>query len=279
MTGKHYGKHFGDVDGMEGRESPTAILAAGLDLQLNPDDSLPRFRRHVRPAEPGARRHVEVASSEAAWPVRVEVELGPVERERRTTVVVRAVDDRAEGDRRRPRIECGGTRRYPDVLTANAAEAIGGDEDLEPVAPDGNAIVVERTVELRHVDAWAERAVGLERARVNVDAAEPARSRTVEVERRDPRGIVLEDGRAVVGEWRVHDAPKILRGLPAEVVPLVLASGDEQVGGAAAASAGAVEIQPVTVGGEAGDAVVPGRVDVRPEVHRLAPGDVEARPL
>src|SRR3989442_9300373 len=80
-------------------------------------------------------------------------------------------------------------------------------------------------------------------------------------------------------ESRVHDAPEILWGLPAEVVPLVPAPGDEHVRGAAAAPPGAVEIQSVTVGGEAGDAVVPGRVDVRPEVNRLAPGGVDARPL
>src|SRR2546422_1529061 len=78
----------------------------------------------VWPAKPRARRHVEVAPSEAARPFRVEVELGPIERERRTTVEVRAVDDWAEWDWRRPRIERGGTRRYPDVLTANAAGAI-----------------------------------------------------------------------------------------------------------------------------------------------------------
>src|SRR5713101_2111882 len=240
---------------------------------------LPGILCHVRPAEPRARRYVEVEPSEAARPIRMEVELGPVERERRTTIEVRAVDDWSEWDWRRPRIEGGGTGRHPDVLTANAAGAISGDEDLEPVAPDGNAVVSERTVQLRHIDARAERTVGLERARINVYVAQPAGSRTVEVQCRDPSGVVLEDGRAVVGERRVHSAPEILRGLPAEVVPLILAPGDEQIRGPAAARPVPVEIQPVTVGGEAGDAVTSGRVDVRPEVNRLAPGGVDARPL
>src|SRR6266702_615648 len=129
------------------RSRPRPLL---LFLTLPPLVRLvPGLLCRVRPAEPRASRHVEVEPSEAARPVRVEVELRPVERERRTTVEVRAADDRAEWDWRRPRIERGGTRRYPDVLTAHAAGAIGGDEDLQPVAPDGNAIVVERTVELR----------------------------------------------------------------------------------------------------------------------------------
>ena len=31
-TGKHYGKHFGNVDGMEGRASPTAHSLQGLSF-------------------------------------------------------------------------------------------------------------------------------------------------------------------------------------------------------------------------------------------------------
>src|SRR5260370_19162264 len=235
--------------------------------------------RNVSPVKARARGHVQVVATETARSVRVEVELRTVERERRPTVEGWAVDDWAEWDRRRPWIERGGTRRRPDVLTANAAGAIGGDEDLQPVAPDGNAVVREPTIELRHVDAWTEGAVGLERARIDVDVAEPARSRTVEAQRRDARGVVLEDGRAVVGVRRVHDAPEILRQLPPEVVPRVLAPRDEQVCGAAAAPPATLEIHSVTVDGEVGDAVGPARVDVRPQVNRRAPGGVSAPSL
>ncbi len=105
----------------------------------------PGIRCKVRPAEPRALGHVQVVATETARSGRIEVELRPVERERRTAVEVRTVDDWAEGDGRRPGIERGGSRRYPDVLTALAAGAIGGDEDFQPVAPDGNAVVRELT--------------------------------------------------------------------------------------------------------------------------------------
>src|SRR2546428_323074 len=182
--------------------------------------------RYIRPAEPGARGHIQVVSPEATRTGREEVERRAVERERGRAVEGCTIDRRPEVDRRGPPVEGGGPGRDPQILAADPTHAAFGvrrQEDLKPVPPDRRAGVAKRPAQLRDENRWSKLAlIALAGARVDVEVTGATRPGAREVERRDARGLVLEDRRARIVERGVHDAPQVLRWLPAEVVPLVV---------------------------------------------------------
>src|SRR2546428_12977817 len=103
--------------------------------------------RYIRPAEPGARGHIQVVSPEATRTGREEVERRAVERERGRAVEGCTIDRRPEVDRRRPPVEAGGPGRGPRLLAAaptHAALGIRRQAKPQPLATDRRAGSAQR---------------------------------------------------------------------------------------------------------------------------------------
>src|SRR3989454_12066510 len=93
--------------------SPPVLLAIGA-------------LRHVRPAEPRARGHVQLSLAETAKSFGKEVQRRAVERERGSAVEGCAVDRWPQVHRGRPRVGSRRARRHPQVLAPDAARPPGG---------------------------------------------------------------------------------------------------------------------------------------------------------
>src|SRR6185503_20091827 len=95
------------------------------------------------------------------------------------------------------------------------------EEDLESVAGDRRSRIRSRAIELADVDRQAEGAVRGSRRCPEVPVAAAARAVADEIQRGQPARFILEQRRAVVETWRVHEAAEIDRRLPSEIVSLV----------------------------------------------------------
>src|SRR5207247_5742000 len=118
-------------------------------------------------------------------------------------------------------------------------------------------------------------------ARVNIVSLVAGRRIVLhrEIEGRDPRRLVLEVCGPRVRKGAIHDTAEVLGRLPAEVIPLVVTPGNEQVGETTAATSCTVEVQPVTVWRKRRRDVVARGVDVGSQVLRRTPRIVFARAL
>ena len=119
----------------------------------------------------------------------------------------------------------------------------------------------------------------IKRAGINVTIANPARPSGVEVQGDSPCLIVLEERGAALVCRCVDSAAEILRGLPAEVVALVVASRNINIVAAKPSGPVAGEIQAVSVGGKSRAALAGAGVDIGAKVLRGSPGVVNAGPL
>src|SRR5688572_15615350 len=160
--------------------------------------------------------------------VRREVERCPVEGDRRSSLIGSAVDHRIQLHRRGPRFRGAGAPRDPRVeWSGDWPGAVGGKEDFEAVAPNGQDSVPARAAERIHQYGRSERAVRLERARVDVTPAESGPVRREIQGGRSAFVVVKQDGKRLAGD-AVHTGPKVLGGPP--LIPLVESPRDVEVG-------------------------------------------------